>query len=62
MIESRIIRCGNSSAVVVRSEFMRALNLKRGDLVRIKYDEQKGLMSIHFPAARQLRLASLNKG
>ena len=55
-MESKIIRCGNSSAVIVQGKFMRSLGLKRGDRVEIVYDEEKGTMRVSFPGARQLSL------
>ena len=57
-MESKIIRCGNSSAVIINGKFMRGLGLKRGDRVEIEYDEEKGLMVVSFPGARQLSLTS----
>lgn len=55
-MESRIVRCGNSKAVIVNSKFLKALGLKKGDPVIVKYDETKGVMTVRFPGARQLRL------
>jgi len=57
-MESKIIRCGNSSAVIVNGKFMRNLGLKRGDKIEVKYYEEKGIMVVSFPGARQLRLTS----
>ena len=57
-MESKIIRCGNSSAVIINGRFMRNLSLKRGDRIEVKYYEEKGIMVVSFPGARQLSLTS----
>lgn len=57
-MEGKIVGCGHSCAVIIRSHFVRSLNLKRGDRVVVSYDEEKGEMVISFPGARQLRLAT----
>ena len=57
-MERKIIRCGNSSAVIVSGKFMRDLGLKKGDIIEVKYYEEKGIMVVSFPGARQLSLTS----
>lgn len=57
-MESKIIRCGNSSAVIVSGKFIRNLGLQKGDKIEVKYYEEKGIMVVSFPGARQLSLTS----
>ncbi len=55
-MESKIIRCGNSCAVIINSKFMKGLGSKKGDPITVKYDKEKGVMTVSFPGSRQLSL------
>jgi len=54
----KIIKTGNSAAVTLPAKFMRDLNLKIGDTVVVEIDYDKGEITLRFPGARQLPLAS----
>jgi len=55
-MQSRLLRHGNSSAVIVPAVFLKSLSVKRGDRVEISVDYPKARITITFPEARQLRL------
>lgn len=57
-MEGKVIRCGNSSVIVINSRFMRKLGLQRGDRVELSYNEESGTILVTFPGVRQLSLTS----
>ena len=54
----KIIKTGNSAAVTLPAKFVRSLNLKVGDSVKVKIDYVNGEITFQFPGARQLPLAA----
>ena len=52
----KIIKTGNSAAVTIPAKFMKDLNLKIGDPVKVKIDYVRGEITFFFPGARQLQL------
>lgn len=57
----KIIKTGNSAAVTIPFEVMRALNLKIGDEAKAKTDFEKGAVTFTFLQIRQLRLGQSKK-
>lgn len=58
----KIIKTGNSAAVTLPAKFMKDLNLKIGDPVKVKINHIEGEITFQFPGARQLHLAPPRKG
>lgn len=60
-MDQKIIRTGNSAAVTIPANFLKALNLKVGDRTQAKCNFDKEMVIYSFPDARQLRLADWPK-
>jgi antitoxin component of MazEF toxin-antitoxin module len=54
----KIIKTGNSAAVTLPAKFVKNLNLKIGDGVKVRVDYVKGEITFRFPGARQLHFGS----
>jgi antitoxin component of MazEF toxin-antitoxin module len=52
----KIIKTGNSAAVTIPAEMLKALNLQIGDKTEAKMNFADGSISYSFPEIRQLRL------
>jgi antitoxin component of MazEF toxin-antitoxin module len=55
-MRSKLLRHGNSSAVIIPAAFLKGLSVKRGDKIELYVDYSKARITITFPEARQLRL------
>ncbi len=58
----KIIKTGNSAAVTIPSETLKALNLKIGDRAESKTNFSEGAITYTFPEIRQLRLDESKRG
>ena len=56
-MQSKLLRHGHSSAVIIPAEFLRKLSLKKGDRVEMNFEYGSARIVLSFPEARQLRLA-----
>lgn len=55
-MQSKLLRHGHSSAVIVPAEFLRKLSIKKGDRVEMKFEYGPAKVILSFPEARQMRL------
>ena len=55
-MQSKLLRHGHSSAVIIPAEFLRKLSIKKGDHVEMNFEYGSGRVILSFPEARQLRL------
>lgn len=56
-MKQKVLRTGNSFAVVVPSRFVRDLAIKPGDPVRVSPDRRRGKITYTFQNVTQLSLA-----
>jgi len=52
----KVLKTGNSAAVTVPAEMLKALNLQVGDRAEAKVNFAEGSITYTFPEIRQLRL------
>ncbi len=58
-MKQKVIRVGrHSHAVIVPAEFIHALGIKKGDMVRVKTNRVTGRVTLQFIGAIQLALPS----
>lgn len=55
-MQTKLLRHGNSSAVIIPAAFLKDLSVKKGDKVELLVDYPKARVTLTFPEARQLRL------
>lgn len=55
-MKHKVIRTGNSKAVVIPAEFAQSVGVKIGDEVRVKTEPEKGRIVYTFKGAKQLKL------
>ena len=53
----KVIKAGNSVAVTLPAQFVKDCGIRRGDLVKVKMERDKGKIIYTFSGARQLLLA-----
>jgi antitoxin component of MazEF toxin-antitoxin module len=53
----KVIRTGNSLAVVIPSEFVKSIGIKPSDEVRVEIEAEKGKITYFFSGAKQLPLS-----
>lgn len=56
MATKKILKVGNSLAVIIPAEIIQSLSLKVGDRVKLNVDTKKSKLTLTFPGARQLPL------
>ena len=57
-MEQKVIKAGNSTAVVVPAEFVRAIGVKIGENVAVEYFIDQGRVEYQFAGVKQLPLSS----
>lgn len=57
----KVIRTGNSLAVVIPSRFVRTVGVKSGDYVTVNTQPEEGKITVLFPTMRQLALKLTNQ-
>lgn len=55
-MKHRVIRTGNSKAVVVPADFAQSVGVKIGDKVTVRPEPEKGRIVYTFRGAKQLKL------
>lgn len=55
-MKHKVIRTGNSKAVVIPADFAQSVGVKIGDEVRVKAEPERGRVTYIFSGAKQLRL------
>ena len=55
-MKHKVIRTGNSKAVVVPADFAQSVGVKIGDEVSVRAEPEKGRITYIFKGAKQLRL------
>lgn len=53
---SKLLRHGNSQAVIIPAKFLRKLSIKKGEKVELRFEFDKAQIVLTFPEARQLSL------
>ena len=53
----KVIRTGNSLAVVIPSEFVKSVGVRPSDQVKVEIEQDKGRITYHFSGAKQLPLS-----
>lgn len=56
-MKQKVLRTGHSLAVVIPSQFVRDVAVKRGDIVSVTSDRRKGKITYTFQNITQLPLA-----
>lgn len=60
-MEQKILKTGNSLAVSIPASFARVLGLQPGDIVHIKTDAVRGILTYTFHGSGQLTLLASKK-
>lgn len=55
-MKQKVIRVGNSKAVVIPAGFVKSVGVKIGDEVRVKTEPERGRVTYIFKGVKQLRL------
>lgn len=55
-MKQKVLKTGNSLAVVVPAEFVKKVGVEAGDQVVVSKDLKKSRLTYHFPTPRQLQL------
>jgi antitoxin component of MazEF toxin-antitoxin module len=58
----KVIKTGNSLAVVIPSSFVKSLSIKKGDTAKIDIDKSENQMTIRFSGVSQLSLTAVSNG
>lgn len=53
----KVIRTGNSLAVVIPSEFVKSVGVRPSDQVKVEIEKDKGRITYYFSGAKQLPLS-----
>lgn len=56
MLTQKVIRVGNSKAVVIPADFIHAVGVKKGDFVKVEANLTTGKVTYTFRGIRQLPL------
>jgi len=60
-MQQKVLRTGNSLAVTIPSRFAKIMGVKPGDLVRVKAELRKSMLTLTFSGSGQLSLLSQKK-
>ena len=56
-MKQKVIKSGSSLVVVIRSAFGKSLGIKKGDVVEVKENKERGIINLIFrPSVQQLTL------
>lgn len=61
-MKQKVIKSGSSLVVVIRSAFGKSLGIKKGDVVEVKENKERGIINLIFrPSVQQLTLIEQKK-